>query len=89
LGGYCSILSSNFKPKIPKVTNYWNQKVVVACIHPPQYWVQQQEWLFMDKKNSHDQDDGNHYLCQEDNYKLLGRPKNLISFKVRKAIYEG
>jgi hypothetical protein len=32
LGGHRSILSSNSKPKIPKVANYWNQKVVVACI---------------------------------------------------------
>jgi hypothetical protein len=39
--------------KIPKVTNEWNQMVVVEHINSPQYWVQQQEWLFMDKKNSH------------------------------------
>jgi hypothetical protein len=53
--------------KVPTVKKHWNQKPIIACLHPYQYWVEQQELLFVDERNLHSQDNENHCLHQEDN----------------------
>ncbi len=54
--------------------------MVIAWVHPWQYWVQQWKWLLMDKRNSHGKDNGNHVCINESH----GRPKNPSPLKCRK-----
>ncbi len=48
--------------EIPKGNKHWNHKAVVTCLHSQQHWVEQHELLFMDERNSHNEDDENHCL---------------------------
>jgi len=41
--------------------------VIIEHVHPPQYQVKELEWIPMDERNSHGQDDWNLCLCLKDN----------------------